>query len=227
MVRHSLKCLGFNMVNILPKVPGFGERLGAVLGGGFGGGFGQGMSQASQFAQQLKLEEAKKRSMLDAMQNEKFETGLDVIKGMKELVAKGNLGRGSAFLGLFGGEVAKDRAEYEQLGKSLIPLVAAGVPVRNQKEFEEYKKVITDPSAPDAAIVGALNGLERIFEQKLSGSEQEKTGGAKGKGKVKFDISNPEHKAKRNQLLKKFKNDRAKVKEYLDREFEEEAALEP
>lgn len=200
--------------------------MGAALGGGFGQAFGSGMNQAAQFAQQLKLEEAKKRSMLDAMQNEKFETGLDVIKGMKELVAKGNLGRGSGFFGLFGGETAKDRAEYEQLGKSLIPLVAAGVPVRNQKEFEEYKKVITDPSAPDSAIVGALNGLERIFEQKLSGSEKEKAAGVNAKGKVKFDISNPEHKAKRNQLLKRFKNNRAKVKEYLDKEFEEEAALE-
>lgn len=226
MVRHSLKCLGFNMVQILPKVPGFGESMGAALGGGFGQAFGSGMNQAAQFAQQLKLEEAKKRSMLDAMQNEKFETGLDVIKGMKELVAKGNLGRGSGFMGLFGGETAKDRAEYEQLGKSLIPLVAAGVPVRNQKEFEEYKKVITDPSAPDAAIEGALSGLERIFEQKLASGEQQKTAQGKGKGKVKFDISNPEHKAKRNQLLKRFKNDRAKVKEYLDKEFEEEAELE-
>ena len=43
------------MVNILPKVPSFGERIGASLGAGLGAG----MSKAADFATQLGLEEAK------------------------------------------------------------------------------------------------------------------------------------------------------------------------
>jgi hypothetical protein len=201
------------MVQILPKVPGFGERIGTALGGGFA----KGTSQGLQFAHELNLEQAKKKSFIDALQNEKFETGLDVIKAMRELKDKGNLGRGSSFMGLFGGQTTKDRAEYEQLGKSLIPLVAAGVPIRNQKEFEEYRKVITDPSSPDQAIEGALTGIERIFEQKLSGKEPKEES---KKGKVRFDLSNPEHKAKRDQALKDSKNDRIKAEKILRREFE-------
>ena len=98
----------------------------------------------------------------------KFETGLQTISAMRDIVKSGNIGRGTSITRQFGGKDARAAAEYEQLGKSLIPLVAAGVPIRNQKEFEEYKKVLTDPSSPDAAIEGALDGLERIFKGKLT-----------------------------------------------------------
>lgn len=192
-----------------------GNNRGSQLGTSLSQGLQRGAQQGMQFAHELNLERTKKRSFLDALQNEKFETGIETIKGMRDILAKGNLGRGSGFLGLFGGETAKDRAEYEQLGKSLIPMVAAGVPVRNQKEFEEYKKVITDPSSTEAAIEGALNGVERIFMQKLKSE-----GGREGKeGKMRFDSSNPEHKAKAEQLFKKFK-DKEKVREKLKLEFE-------
>ncbi len=99
---------------------------------------------------------------------EKFSTGLDVIGKMRDIAAKKNIGRGSSFMGFFPGETARDRSEFEQLGKSLIPIVAAGVPIRNQREFDEYKKVITDPSSSLSDIEGALTGLESIFQSKLN-----------------------------------------------------------
>lgn len=151
----------------------------------------------------------------------KFATGIDVIDKMREIASRRNIGRGSSLFGFFPGETAKDRAEYEQLGKSLIPLVAAGVPVRNQKEFEEYKKTITNPSASLSEIEGALDGLERIFMSKLSSKEEEGSKSSKEKeGKIKFNPSNPEHVAKRNQLMKTFNGDRQKVGEKLSKEFE-------
>jgi len=61
--RHSQKCLGFNMVNILPKVPGFGERI----GGAIGGGFATGMSQAAEFAQKMAAEKSKMKQRMDAI----------------------------------------------------------------------------------------------------------------------------------------------------------------
>lgn len=145
----------------------------------------------------------------------KFGVGLETIGAMREIASKKNIGRGSSILGFFPGETAKDRAEFSQLGTSLIPLVAAGVPVRNQKEFEQYKKVITDPSASLSEIEGALDGLERIFSQKLEGVNN-----SSGKeAKPQFNPSHPEHKAKAEQLYKKFK-DKEKVREALRKEFE-------
>lgn len=200
------------MVQVLEGVPSFGSSLGQSLGAGLN----KGMSEGRKFSQMLQLEESKKKSMLDAMANEKFQTGLDIIGGMREIASKKNIGKFSSVLGAFPGETQKDRAEFEQLGKSLIPLVAAGVPIRNQKEFEEYKKVITDPSSPLSTIEGALNGLERIFNQKLTGKDQEKSSKSK---KATFNSSNPEHQAKAKQLFKKF-GDKEKVREKLKLEFE-------
>lgn len=101
----------------------------------------------------------------------KFETGLQTISQMRDVLKRGRLGRGTGVTRLFGAGDARDAAEYEQLGKSLIPVVAAGVPIRNQKEFEEYKKVLTDASASQADIAGALDGLEKILQGKLGGKE--------------------------------------------------------
>ncbi len=166
-----------------------------------------------------------KKSKLEAKEKkDTLKYGLETLNVMKDIKEKGNLGRGSAVKGFFGGQAAKDRAEYEQLGRSLIPLVAAGVPIRNQREFDEYKKVLTDPSAQDAQIEGAISGLERLLKNKLKeeGHEEEKIDKEAEKitKRVKFDIRNPEHKAKRDQLMKKFKGDRKKVEEILLKEFE-------
>lgn len=198
------------MVHILPKVPGFGERIGAALGGSLGQGFQQGMSRSQEFAEKMKLQESKKKQE----DTQKFSTGLETIEQMRSILSRGNVGRGSSLMGFFPGATQRDRGELEQLGKSLIPLVAAGVPIRNQKEFEEYKKIITDPSSPIDRFEGALSGLQRIFEGKLSPDKK-----ASNKGKIKFNPANPEHKAKAEQLHKTYR-DKEKVREVLKREFE-------
>jgi len=41
------------MVTIIPKTPGFGERLGTAIGGGLGAGFQQGASKAQEFQQKM------------------------------------------------------------------------------------------------------------------------------------------------------------------------------
>jgi hypothetical protein len=150
---------------------------------------------------------------------EKFSTGLETIQKMREIAGKKNIGRLSSIPGFFPGETAKDRAEFAQLGTSLIPLVAAGVPIRNQKEFEQYRKVITDPSSPLSAIEGALNGLEGIFSSKLQPSRGHEEKEEKEEKKVKFNANNPEHIAKFKQLDKKHKGNREKVNKDLAREF--------
>jgi len=206
----------------VPRKPSFAEIIGSSLGQGIQSG----SNQATDFAQKMALQKEQGQSFSNLQKQlekqQKFKTGLETIQAMREIAAKKNIGRGSGILGFFPGETAKDRAEYEQLGKSLIPIVAAGVPIRNQKEFEEYKKTITNPSASLSEIEGALNGLETLFYNQLEESEEEEKLLKKSKNaKVKFNPQNKEHRAKRDQLLKTYKGDREKVAEILSREFEE------
>lgn len=160
-------------LNAPEKQPSFGSMLGAKLGQGIE----KSVSQGINFAQQMQLEKAKGRGLAqETKQMEKIksiELGLGTIGQMREILKRNNLGRGSGFQGLFSKDVARDRAEYEQLGRSLIPMVSAGMRVTNQKEFEEYKKVLTDPSSPDPAIEGALKGLEDILRRNAAQSGED------------------------------------------------------
>ena len=96
-----------------------------------------------------------------------FEAGLQTIKQMRQIGKAGNLGRGSSVLGFFGGQTAKDRAQYEQLGKSLISL-ASTIPIRNKSEFETLAHNLYDPSLPDDARDGILDAMENIIERNMS-----------------------------------------------------------
>ena len=60
------------------------------------------------------------------------------------------------------------------MGTSLIPLVSAGVPLRNQAEFEQYSKVITNPNSLQSELEGALEGLENLINRQLGGSGEQK-----------------------------------------------------
>lgn len=143
----------------------------------------------------------------------KFSMGLNTLDAMEALKNKGNIGRGTGITRLFGGDAARDAAEYEQLGKSLIPIVAAGVPVRNQKEFEEYKKVLVDASSSDAEKEGAINGLRHILKSKLGmkGYEEESDEMEPSSSKVKPGTKLTSDKAK--AILKKTGGDKAKARQ--------------
>lgn len=219
------------MVQIVPAAKQK-ESFGSLFGRGLGQGVSQGFAQSIQNKQQEQSEERKFLHDILLQKAKKkqedvgsFEQGLGTIQSMRDIISKKNVGRGSSFTGLFGGETARDRAELSQLGTSLIPLVAAGVPIRNQKEFEQYKKIITDPSSLISEMEGALDGLQRIFEAKIGGdlkSEGDdlvKDSKVMRSKKIKFNPKNKEHIDKRNQLMKKFNGDREKVSEILMQEF--------
>jgi len=105
------------------KTPSFGS----MLGGSIAGGLQRGYESAQNFADQLDLQERKSQSFNEELKRvEKINAlqgALSTIERMREIGSKGNLGRGSQFLGYFGGETARDRGEYEQLGKSFNTIV--------------------------------------------------------------------------------------------------------
>lgn len=117
--------------------------------------------QETSMAEQLKSTGEKKQKIAP------FQAGLETIQRMRQLGEKGNLGRGSALYGFFGGETAKDRGEYEQLGKSLISL-ASSIPIRNKEEFETLAHNLYDPSIPDSQREGILDAMEQIIMRNMS-----------------------------------------------------------
>lgn len=111
-----------------------------------------------------------------------YKAGLQTVKEMKDLRAKGNLGRGSGFTKHFGTETQKDFGQYEQLGKSLISL-GSNIPIRNRQEFEALAHNLYDPTIPDAQALGILQAMENIITRNLN--EFETTEGREAKVRVK------------------------------------------
>ncbi len=176
------------------------ESLSAQLGRGLGSGIGQG---ASDFAQRIVGKRREKeenealqrltgqdftgmspeikkefvklytgaRSQKEQEKHQMLETGLGTIQEMRNLIK--STGPSNWFQSLIPGDTQRERQEFAQLGKSLIPLVSAGVSIRNQKEFDEYKKVLTDPNAQQSKIEGALNGLENLLQRQTQQKEKE------------------------------------------------------
>ena len=238
---------------VLPKIPSFGEEISRGLGAALGQGATSSIEALIGKKQQSKENEALKRltgqdfsgmspdmkkefvkiftgarSQKEQEKHQMLETGLGTIAEMRDLIK--STGPSNWFQGLLPGETQKNRAQFAQLGKSLIPLVSAGVSIRNQKEFDEYKKVLTDPNAQQSKIEGALDGLENLLARQTHQEEEkeEKITSSKGssekmtKQRPVFDSSNPFHKKVRDALLKKYKNDREKVAKELARNFQEE-----
>jgi len=107
---------------------------------------------------------------------EKYEQGLQILSRQKDLLKSGSLGpiigfgqrKAGATLSKKGRE---DRAEYEQLGKSLIAL-STTIPIRNRLEFETLSNKLMDPTMSQQEIKGTLNALEKIFEGHLPKGKQ-------------------------------------------------------
>lgn len=92
---------------------------------------------------------------------------MERLNQMREIRAKGNLGVWvKAGTHLLGGETARDKGKYEQLGKSLISL-ATTIPIRNRLEFETLADRLYEASISDAEAEGVLDGMEEIIESSI------------------------------------------------------------
>lgn len=207
------------MVQILERPPSFGEQLSR----GFGGGLGSGIAQGAQLAQQMELEKHKAKSLAGATkQLEKvklMEGALDTVGRMRELLS--SAGPSNYISGLFPGETQRSRGELARLGTSLISLVSQGVTIRNQKEFETFSKVITDPNSNQSELEGALDAIQRILERGGESSESSPKRSEMSSEKPVFDPSNASHKKTRDALMKKYGDSREKVQRELEKHFRE------
>lgn len=102
-------------------------------------------------------------------------TAQSTLGRMEELLDQGLVGTKlgkDIFSGVRGGKTREARGEFTKLGQSIIPLVSSGVAIRNQKEFEEYKKIITDPTAQSSELKGALKGVKSLIDAGLKETQR-------------------------------------------------------
>ena len=206
---------------ILPKVPGFGERLGTALSQGLQSGVTKGID----FSQKLALQQAKQKedkNIEKARTLQSLKSTSEQLKNMAESNVSG--------IGIFGQwdptpEAQQNRGTFQTLSSDLLSFYKTLFPRGiTQEEFKRLEKDYL-PKVGDSTskMIGKLNGFNDLIERKLEGFQgghgEKSSAESKSKGKQKFNASNPKHKAKANQLFKTFK-DKEKVREKLKTEFE-------
>lgn len=234
------------MVEIIPEMPSFSSRLGAALGSGFGAGIGNIAERLSGKRRLAREDEALQRMGLDLagvtdpelrksivtqslkQKTDKEAEKIQLLQGIKGTINEiRNVAEGPG-IGLFEqykptSEAFYNRAKLKTLSSDMLTFYKSLFPRGiTQEEFKRFEKdYLPKPGDTQASISGKLDAFEDLINRKIGSFEEPEAKGSKKSSKVKFDVSNPEHKAKRDQLLKTYKNDREKVKEILSREFEE------
>ena len=135
--------------------------------------------QAMQNQAQAKLQE-KQAPLVNAYQT---------IQRMKELVGTGHTGPKFALTGTarsptsYSGKGIQNRAEFERLGKSLIPFSTV-IPPKNKATFMAYAEGLTDASLKKEQIMGNVLGMERMIKQSLGIYDDDSQGQAEQPGQA-------------------------------------------
>jgi|SRR5579863_5947874 len=167
------------MVNILPKVPGFGEKLGAALGGGFGEGFSSGMSNASKFAQEIALQKAKEKKDNEPLK----EAGRESIDHMREILSRGKTGWNIFNYLTEGGRADRAAMDSAALNLERLAVEMQGKGTLSKPRFDYMVKRLPSSLKSDAENASILDEWGRILETKEQGSEK-----SKKKSKLTTDV---------------------------------------
>lgn len=90
-----------------------------------------------------------------------IDQGLSQVQQLENLIDQGNIGVISSRIPF--PSTLEDVGQYEALSASLIPMLASGISIRNQKEFEKYAKILSDPYQSSYKLKGALRGLRKLL----------------------------------------------------------------
>lgn len=225
----------------LPHVdrgPSFKERLGETLGAGIGSfadQFAEGMLRRKEnralaeqgidlegiinpeirkamIGQHLKGETATAQKKQAAMQT------LSALDRLEALLGQAGIGK-SGQINLFEG-ARQNRGEFESTIAALLPAFKALFPRGfTEREFERIRSdFLPKVGDTEATIKGKIEGLRNMTQGLIAG----KTPSFQSQSsKQKFDLSNPAHKKRRDEILKKSKGNREEAHRILSMEFEE------
>jgi len=237
------------MVQIIPEMPSFSSQLGLQLGAGVGKGLAGFAEQLAGKRRIAKENEALSRMGLDlagmtdpeirkavVTQSLKAKTDkeaekIQLLQGIKGTINEIRSLSEAPGIGFFSQykptpEAFYNRAKLKTLSSDMLTFYKSLFPRGiTQEEFKRFEKdYLPKPSDTTASIQGKLDAFEDLINRKIGSFEEPAEKAPKKvekEGKTKFNISNPEHKAKRDQLMKTYKGDRQRVEEILRREFEE------
>lgn len=170
------------MVHILPKVPGFGEKLGAAIGGGLGQGFMEGFQKKQDFANQLKLQEAKKKEDKTADREQTLNSIQGTIAELKSMAEEDVPGIGRLGQYWQSGDALYNRGRMQTLGSDLLSYYKSLFPRGiTQEEFKIINRdYIPRPGDATHEMMGKLDGFQQLIDRKLKeeGGESQKQGAA-------------------------------------------------
>lgn len=151
----------------------------------------------------------------------------NAINEMEQMVSQSGIGMMGNLLN-FSPDARFNRGKFEALQSSLMPLFKSMFPRgMTEKEFKFVnEKYIPQAGDTEQTILGKIDGLKRLMQTQGSQSAspqsqmmEEPQMGSSGNIQ-KFDLNNPSHKARRDQILKKSGGDRKKAEQVLRKEFE-------
>jgi hypothetical protein len=205
------------MVNIIEEQPSFASQIGKGLGqniASFGAGALEGyVGKKKKAAEQKELESFADKIEKNYPNSPMHKTIADLYRSNLPMDQKSEIVKGltglDPFKALQQERLNKEasRKQYNQRIKEEMDKLKSYPPLEEEKRIKAFvKKLQTERDY----LLGFDEGDERPAPEE---KEEEKP------KKVKFKESNPEHKAKAQQLMKKF-NDKEKVRQELAKEFE-------
>lgn len=161
------------------------------------------------FSEHLKGQREEKKAKKDL--GTTFGTILNEMKDLQEYVGPLKVAALNPY-----SETSGKRSQINNLRLSLEGLFR-DLTLKGQFPKAIYERILKElPQASDTPeqYLNKIEGIEKILSAQMSGQKTENKS-----EKVKFDPSNPEHKAKAEQLFKHY-NNKDRVRQELKREFE-------
>jgi len=201
------------MVHILPKVQGFGEKLGTAIGGGLGQGFQQGMSKGQEFANKMELQLAKQKKDSSVEKQKSLASLQGTVSEMQGMLENDDSGFGVAGqYSPFGNSFA-NRGRFKVLSSDLLSYYKSLFPRGlTQQEFLKFEKdYLPKIGEPVSTMKSKLGAFQDLIENKLDEDVSEKS--SKSSGSLKNVKSGTPLTAEALQkIIDKVGNDKEKVR---------------
>ena len=191
-------------------------------------GFGDAFSKAGEMQMKQKELEMKQQKASGKMPPERVEDLLGGIDELKELTPYVGSGFGTK---TFGGDLRREtlqkRSQIDSQASEILSIIKEMDSKGNLPKgiYEDMLKRVPKSTDSERVYKGKLDAFKSILNRQLPRNfrqkQMESGQSQRSQQKPQFDISNPEHKKRRDFILKQTKGNRQKAHELLLQEFQQ------